>query len=161
MATKTVSQKESERADVEFNTGKFKMTKRNKRKVKKSLNSVGAKVIALALVLLVVGVAAGIGTYYLVCKNDCFNIIGQEEITLTLDEAYKDEGVNIVAFGKNVGDSVTIDTNLKTDADGNYYANEIGTYFIRYSSTNFKYGSVCKIQKIRLITFVEASEGGE
>ena len=52
-------------------------------------------------------------------------------------------------------------TNLKKDIQGNYYAEEEGTYYITYTVDSLKYGSIFKIQKIRLITFVEPTEAGE
>ncbi|MGN1259055.1 MAG: hypothetical protein ACI4T8_02340 [Christensenellales bacterium] len=161
MATRVNSQKESQRADIEFNTGHYKMTKRNKRKAKKTLKSIGPKGWLIAFCLLIVGIGLGIGAFYITSRNDHFNIVGAEELSLTLDEKYIDEGVSITAFGKDISDSVVIDTNLKVDANGCYYSDEVGTFYIRYSSTNIKYGSVCKVQKVRLITFVEPSEGEE
>ena len=54
-----------------------------------------------------------------------------------------------------MSDKVYIETNLKQYPDGNYYADEIGTYYIIYKVDDIKYGKIFTVQRIRLITFVE------
>jgi len=111
--------------------------------------------------LLAVGVVGGyFGVQYL-SRNDCFNIVGAEEITLEIGESYLDEGVKVVAFGVEETDKVEIETNLKKDNDGKFYAQTEGTYYIKYTVNNIKYGSIFKVQKIRLIHFVEPTESEE
>ncbi|MBO5910155.1 MAG: hypothetical protein J6Q15_01460 [Clostridia bacterium] len=141
-----------------------KATRGTSRKIKK----IGLKAILIIMLVTVIGGTIGAGACYFVCRNDCFNIIGQEEITLTLlDEghveynsrnSYVDEGVNIVSFGRDVSHKVYIETNLKQTNDGKYYADEIGTYYIIYKVDDIKYGKIFTVQRIRLITFVEGSE---
>ena len=58
-------------------------------------------------------------------------------------------------------DKVNVETNLKQNANGGYYAEKEGTYYIKYTVDNIKYGSIFKIQKIRLIHFVEPTEESE
>ena len=54
-----------------------------------------------------------------------------------------------------------VETNLKKNNNDEYYADEEGTYYIAYTVEDLKYGTIFKIQKIRLITFVEATEQDE
>ena len=110
------------------------------------------------LLVLVISAVLGLGVSFILTKNDCFNIIGNDELTLTLGESYFDEGVKVVAFNKECT-NITIETNLTKNSDGSYSANELGTYYIKYIANHFKYNSIFKIQKVRLITFVEPSEG--
>ena len=122
---------------------------------KKTFKSAGFVVV----LVFVLGLILGAGAWWLVCRNDCFEINGSDQITLTLEESYEDDGVKIVAFGKNEQSSVVIETDLKQDDLGRFYAEEVGTYYIKYKSSCFKYGTLFKIEKIRLVTFVEVSEG--
>ena len=115
----------------------------------------------IVAIFLVVGILLGAGVWWLVCKDDCFELVGQEEVVLTLDEVYVDEGVRVVAFGKDESENITIETNLQMDENGNFSSGEVGTFYITYKSECFKYGTLFKVQKVRLVTFVEASEGGE
>lgn len=162
MATKKTASKTSKTADSGISFGsKKKLIKKDKNSAKKIAKRVGVKALLFALLFVFVGAGAGAGAYYAVCRNDCFEIVGAENVSLTLDESYDDEGVKIVAFGKDVKDSVNIETNLNVDADGKYSSTEVGTFYIKYTSSNFKYGKLFKIEKVRLITFVETSEGGE
>ncbi|MBP3432033.1 MAG: hypothetical protein J6K39_04195 [Clostridia bacterium] len=132
---------------------------KTKSTAKRAIKKTGTKTLMFALVFLIFGVTLGAGTWWLVCRDDCFSILGQEEITLDLSETYEDEGVKVVAFGKDEGSSVVIESNLKQNKDGDFYADEEGTYYIKYQSTCFKYGTVFKIQKVRLVTFT-LPEGG-
>ena len=163
MATRQSAQKVTRRASLNFPLGNEgeKNQKSNKKtinKIKKQAKNIGMKAWLVALLVLVVGVGAGIGAFYLTSKNDCFTLVGNEELTLTIGEAYEDQGVSIKAFGKDISNKVLIDTNLKIDDSGNYYSEEVGTFYIRYYTNEIKYGSIFKVEKIRLITFVEPAE---
>ena len=146
---------------VEFDLNIDQPSKRTKRKVKTRLKKMSFRVVALAVFLLAVGVVGGyFGVQYL-SRNDCFNIVGADEITLEIGESYLDEGVRVVAFGVEETDKVEIETNLKKDNNGKFYAQTEGTYYIKYTVNNIKYGSIFKVQKIRLIHFVEPTESEE
>lgn len=122
---------------------------------------VSLKSILIAILCFVLAGAIGAGICFFMGKNDCFNIIGNDEITLTLDQNYADEGVLIKEFGLDLSKNAKISTNLKQNGNGEFYAETAGTYYIAYTVNSLKFGFVYHIQKIRLITFVEASEGGE
>ena len=49
----------------------------------------------------------------------------------------------------------------KENEDGTFTATEEGTYYITYTVDNFKYGKLLKVQKVRLISFVEQTEQEE
>ena len=146
---------------TELNLSANKPNKKTTKKVKIKLKKFSFKVVALAMFLLFVGVVLGYWGVKYLTRNDCFDIIGAEEITLELGQTYLDEGVEVVAFGVDESDKVKIDTNLKKDKDGKFYAQAEGTYYIKYTVNNIKYGSIFKVQKIRLIHFVEPTEDGE
>ena len=141
----------------------IKVNKKRGRKKK-----LGFKAILIILVVAFIGVALGAGICYFTTRNDCFEIIGNDEITLTLkadDEeydqtnSYVDEGVKVISFGKDISKEVIIETDLTITEDGRFVADEIGTYYIIYKSNDIKYGKIFTVQRIRLITFVEPSEG--
>lgn len=159
MAKRKTTSKVSKKVEVNFELNK--PSKKTTSKAKKKLKRLSAGVVFLAVLLLLVG---GVGGYFGVkhiSKNDCFNIVGEDEITLELGESYIDEGVEVIAFGRNEEDKVEIETNLKCDKSGAYYAQTEGTYYIIYKVNNIKYGSIFKVQKIRLIHFVEPTESEE
>ena len=165
MATKKNASKVTKRAEVNIpailnakESRLKKQTKSKSKKVAKELKNLSAKSILIALLFLVIGSGIGVSGWFFVCRNDKFDLIGQDELSLTLDETYADQGVKIIAFGKDDSKNVTIETNLKQNIDGELYAEEAGTYFIKYTTSNFKYGKLFKIQKIRLITFEEVGE---
>ncbi|MBO5884205.1 MAG: hypothetical protein J6Q51_00240 [Clostridia bacterium] len=158
MATKNNAKKQSQNAKVNLDFEEVKVSKKTKNKAKKTLKKVSLQAWLFALLFLLIGIGGGIGAWMFVCKNDCFEIVGKDELTLTLNEKYTDEGVKVFSFGKDISKDVVTETDLKVDENGNYYAEDIGTYYIKYSSKDFKYGTIFKVEKIRLVTFVEPSE---
>ncbi len=162
MAIRKKASKTSSRAKSNLDIDGVKISKKSQRNAEKALKNTSVKVLLMGLIFLLVGLLLGGGTCWVVCRNDCFDIIGNDEIELTLDEKYDDFGVKVVAFGKRLdAEAIQIETNLKIDADGRFYSDEIGTFYIKYSTSDFKYGKLFKVQKVRLVTFVEASEGGD
>ena len=160
MATRKNAKKTTKKVDIS-GLSEFKVSAKTKQKAERTIKRTSLRMIAFAFLALFVGFVLGAGAWWFVCRNDCFEIVGQAEITLTVAEKYGDEGVEIVAFGNEESGSVTIETNMKRDDEGNFYSDEVGTFYIKYKSNCFKYGTLFKVQKVRLITFVEASEGGE
>ena len=160
MANKSVG-KTSKKATVNFNWDVKKPNKKTSKKAEKAIKKLGAGAMLGAVLLLAIGAVGGYFGFKVLTKKDCFTINGTDEITMQLGENYTDQGVKIISFGKDVSKDIEIETNLKENEDGTYYAEEEGTYYIIYKSKNFKYGSLFKVQKIRLITYVEATEPEE
>ena len=161
MATRKTASKQSKKATINFDWDTNKPNKKTTNKINKNLKKLSAGVILVAVMLLVVGTVGGFFGLKFVMRNDCFVLKGKDEITLELGKTYTDEGAKVIAFGKDDGDKVVIETNLTKNEDGSYTAEEVGTYYMVYKVENLKYGKLFKVQKIRLITFVEVSEGAE
>ena len=161
MATRKTASKTSKKATVSFDWGNNKPSKRETKKINKNLKKLGDGTLITALILLVVGTVGGFFGFKVLTKNDCFVLNGKDEITLQIGEKYTDDGVKVVAFGKDETEKVQIETNLTKNEDGTYSAEEEGTYYITYTVDSFKYGTIFKIKKIRLITFVEPTEQEE
>ena len=156
MATRKNASKKTSRAKFNFNIDEddIKKSKKSGSKLTKSLG-------ILAVVFLIIGVGLGIGTGFYLCRNDCFEIIGSDELTLTIGENYYDEGCKVVSFGRDISDEVEIETDLIINPDGSLTGNDTKTYYILYKSNDIKYGKVFTVTKIRLITFVEEPEQDE
>lgn len=158
MAYKKSTSKVSKKVEVDLNLKK--PTKKTKSKAKKQLKKLSFGTICLSIFLLAVGIVGGYFGVKYITRNDCFYIIGEEEIFITLEEDYLDEGVKVVAFGVDDSKNVKVETNLKTK-NGKYCADSEGTYYIKYTIGNIKYGSIFKVQKIRLVHVVEPTENEE
>lgn len=155
------TKKVQKNAKLNVSTEQIEVKKSTKNKAKKLAKQTSGKTWAFAVLFMIIGAFVGMGLFAVICTNDCFKIEGEEEIFLTLDEKYQDSGVKIISFGRDISQNVKIETNLSVDEHGLYYSNEVGTYYIKYTVDDFKYGTLYSIQKIRLITIVETSEGGE
>ena len=165
MATKKTATKTSSKAksNITVDLDDVKVSKSKQKKAVKAVKSAGAMAWLFVFVFLIVGLGGGVFSCWMICRNDCFEIVGQEELVFTLDnenERYVDEGVKIVSFGKDVSSSIEVETNLLIDDQGRYYAEEEGTYYIKYKSHDLKYGKIFTVEKVRIVTFVEPSEGG-
>ena len=162
MATKKTAGKTSKKATLDFNFNlDNKPSKRKQNKAKKQFKKISVGAVLIAVLLLALGAVGGFFTVKVLSKDDCFELIGKDEITLQIGEKYTDEGAKVIAFGKDNSSKLIIETNLTKNEDGTYSASEEGTYYMIYKVDDFKYGSLFKIQKIRLINFVEATEQDE
>ena len=127
----------------------------------KAAKKMGGRSIAVIIICFILALAVGAGVCFFIGKNDKFDMVGKEQVALEINQKYTDEGVDIKEFGINLSNKAIIDTDLQTDAEGNYYAESAGDYYIAYTVKSLKFGFIYPIQKIRLISVVGASEGGE
>ena len=162
MATRKTASKTSKKATADFSWEvNSKPSKRTSKKVNKHLKKLSIGAILVSVLVLAIGAVGGYFGLKVVSKNDCFALNGKDEITLQIGKKYVDEGVKVIAFGKDEANKVKLETNLTKNNDGSFTSNEVGTFYIVYTVDNFKYGTLFKIKKIRLITFVEATEQEE
>ena len=158
MAKKTAS-RTSTKAKLNIDTSEVKISKSNKNKATRYAKNTSAKAWIFGIIFFIVGIGAGCGVWFGLSRNDTFELVGNADISLVITEKYEDTGVKIISFGKDASATISIETNLLVDQDGKYYAEEIGTYYIKYTTTDFKFGKLFNIEKVRLISFVEESEG--
>jgi len=156
MATRKTASKVSKKVELDFD-----IDEKSSRKATKKIKKLSSPVIFMAVLFLAIGAVGGYFGFNIFIKNDCFEIIGKDEITLTIGDPYEDEGCKVVAFGRDDSDKLKVETNLTKNEDGTYTSMEEGTFYIVYTVDNLKYGTIFKIQKIRLISFVEPSEPDE
>lgn len=162
MAIRKNASKTTKKASINISaSSEIKAKKSTKNKAKTAVKNTSVKVFLIGFLFLLVGIGCGVGVCWGLCRNDTFELYGQEELTLTLEEKYMDDGVKIISFGKDVSGDIEIETNLKQDENGLFCSDEVGTFYIKYHSNSFKYGTLFTVEKVRLITFVEVSEGGE
>lgn len=141
-------------------TGNSKSNKRRAKKIARKVKKTNKGVIFGVIIALVAGLLLGAFVLYnVVSKNDCFEIIGSEEITLNIDEKYVEQGVKIIEFNKDISGEVIIETDMELDEQG--YPKELGTYYVKYTVDSLKYGKIFSIEKIRIVNVSEPSEGGE
>lgn len=147
--------------DLSALNGGKKYNKRQKKKVVKTAKSIGFRGILIVVLFLLIGVGVGVGAMFIVSKDDCFMINGEDEISIAPNDLYEDEGCKIIAFGKDISNEVIVETDLLIDEDGSFYAVENGDYFIKYTTTDLKYGKLFVVQKFRIIHVSDKiDEGG-
>ena len=162
MATRKTASKVSKKAtaSVDFSLDK-KPSKNTTKRIRKEIKKTPILVLVFAILFIAVGGVTGFFVTKILTKNDCFELVGQEEITLVVGESYVDEGVKVISFGKDLSNKAKTETNMTKKSDGTFTSNEEGTFYIAYTVDSLKYGTIFKIQKIKLISFVLEGESGE
>ncbi|MBQ8430600.1 MAG: hypothetical protein IJX26_01480 [Clostridia bacterium] len=142
-----------------------KPSKKSSKKTQRNLKKVGFKAVLIALCLLVLSSALGLGVCYIITKDDHFTLLGQDELSLQVSEKYIEDGFEVIEFGKKQNHKVIIETDMVINEDGSYSPQVdengeaiVGTYYILYKTESFKYSKIANIQRIRLITFVEDAD---
>lgn len=112
----------------------------NSKKIKQHLSKISSTVKILCCFLFIFGICVGIFTTYFITKNDVFEIIGNTEIILNVGDDYVEQGVKIIAFGKDISDQVKIKGTVNT-----LIADD---YVIEYSVDNFRFRNYILYKKI-------------
>lgn len=126
----------------------------------RAVKKAGGKTILTAFICFILALALGAGICFFLGRNDKFDLLGEDHIYLQINEKYSDSGVDIREFGLNFSNKAVIETDLETDSDGNYYAENSGDYYISYTVKSLKFGLVYPVRKIRLVSVIGESEGG-
>ncbi len=125
------------------NWDKWKDSKKREaqRELKKAIKKTNTAYIIIAVIAVIAGFAASWAGLNVLCADDCFEIKGEQIITVTLDKTnadgkgfvYEDEGINYVSMGKDRSKNYTIETSLESK-DGKLVCNisVVGEYPITY-----------------------------
>lgn len=119
------------------------MAKKKKTALEKNLKK-QSKVHPVALIIvvgvLICGLFAGWFSVKYLTKNDKFEIVGQQNITLNLGEEYIDEGAIAVSFGKDVSTKIKMENNIDKT--------KVGRYYIKYTVDDLRYKNVVRYRYI-------------
>lgn len=97
----------------------------------------------LVVIFLVVGTVAGYFTVRYLTRDDRFELIGEQTITLNLGETYIDEGAVAISFGRDVSDRIVVETDIPENE-----IVESGRYYIKYTIDDIRYSGVVKYRYI-------------
>lgn len=122
-----------------------------KKQVKKAIRKTPKSILICIILFLILGFAIGYTSILIFSRNDTFEINGSKNITLNLNEEYKEQGAKAIAFGKNITNNIVIDGNVDTSTEGEYLV----VYTIKSS---FKYKD---IKRVRYVTVVNGGDNNE
>ncbi len=124
----------------------------------KAITRAHPKTVAAVIITFILSLALGVGACFFLNRNDEFEMLGEEYVTLEIGEGYADEGVKIVEFGRDISDKAQVETSMRYE-NGKYYAEgEETAYYISYTVNTLKFGKIYPVKKIRIVTFVEPTE---
>ena len=118
-----------------------------KKKIVKKIKNTHKSILICFFTFLILGIIMGYVVSSIFTRNDTFELIGDKEITLNLNEEYKEEGVKVISFGIDLKDKITIESNLNTSIEGEY--------IIVYTVKSLKYKD---IKRVRYVTVVNGSD---
>lgn len=111
--------------------------KKNKYDIIKKMDK---KVLIFVALFLVLGIACGAITMFMLTKNDQFTLVGESEIFLNVGDEYVEQYAKAVAFGNDISK----DIKTKGDVD----TTKEGTYIVTYWVENFRYNNYKLYRKI-------------
>ncbi len=138
-----------------------KKTRERKRALKKAVRKTNTAYIVIMIIALAVGF---FGAYFglgVLCKNDKFELNGEQVMTFTVGQtvSYKDEGISYVSMGRDLSSEVKVKCDIQ-NTDGTFSSEnlEVGEYPIIYTAV----GGRCDGQTLyRVIRIVEAGTEAE
>ena len=120
-----------------------------KKPLKKTLKRANKTVLLYLMLFLVLGIASGYSASLHLTKDDKFELLGDKNINLNLNETYNELGASVISFGKNLDDKIHIESNVDTSKEGEYV--------VIYTVNSLKYKD---IRRVRYVT-VKAGEVNE
>lgn len=125
------------------------------RKTKRAVRSMNTGVLMISLLFFVVGVALGVYAAMAMTENDCFELNGEKEISVSVGTpyVYHEDGAKIVSIGRDISDRLRVKTELVSDGQGGYVVDtdSPGVYTIVYTVDDIKFGRIQKIRTIRVV----------
>lgn len=113
-----------------------------RKKIKNIKKKHPIKFFIVLLSFLIAGVG-GFLTCKFLTKNDKFVLIGDKEINLILGQKYKDEGAQVIFFGKDCSKQIKVSNNIDYSLPGCYY--------IKYEYSNLFYKNVVKYRYVNIL----------
>jgi len=111
----------------------------HEKKLKKAIKKAHTGYIVVVALALIIGLAGGYFAASAICAGDTFELKGQKETSVKVGDtlSYTDEGLNYVSYGKDLGSSYAVKTNLTQNSDGSYTGDTsvAGEYYIIYTVT--------------------------
>lgn len=158
--TKKTSTKGSPASASETPAVSARTVKKVQKRVKKL--SVGVK-IALVAVLLV-ALAAGAGTAYLMTRNDTFTLDTNASLLFTDGDTVSKSSLNCditaIALGRDISDTLTVVTTLP-ETDGDTLHLTEGVYYTTYTVKTPLGRTIKRIQTITVLPANDVEAGGE
>ena len=135
------------------NRAKSRAKRKTKAYAKKKVRTANILTVVISVLALVAGAVTGVFAYKVVCRDDRFEMRGQNEVRVELNAPeffYYDDGVEIIEFGKDISDKVSVQSNMTCLGEDKYTVDTSvpGRYYIKYTVDSPKFGEVCKIRTI-------------
>lgn len=110
--------------------------------------------LILAILFLIVGAVAGVVLSRELTKNDKFELIGEKQVELAIGASYKEAGVKIISFGRDISDKVAYGGDFATMGE----IPEEGIYQIVYTVDDFRWGDYQLVRTV-IVGKPEGAEG--
>ena len=117
----------------------------NKRVAKQIIKKSNKSILICFLLFLLIGIISGYFINKELTKKDTFEIIGDKNITINLNEEYIEVGARAISYGKDLKDKIEIESNVDITKEGRY----VVTYSVKDS---FKYKNIIRVRYVTVIS---------
>ena len=104
------------------------------------ISKIGKKSIFFIVLCLIFGLAVGVGTVFVLTKDDVFKLNGETEIVLNVGDSYTEQYATAIAFGKDISSDIIIEGEVDTSKKGEY--------ILTYTVNNFRFKNYTLYRKI-------------
>ena len=133
-------------------------------KMKINMRGKASSWLIVVLSCLIVGILVGGLSLYVLTKNDCFEMVATvngeidwEIGSESTNNTYQELGVKCIAFGQDVSDSISVKYLYREDIYhdvrevSGINPDNVGFYYVVYTSTNLKYRMVQLIRNVIVV----------
>ncbi len=136
---------------------KSTVQRETERAVKKTVKRTHKGTLLIVLLCLIIGAVGGYFTYHFLTKRDCFDLVGESQITLDVGADYIDQGVKIRSIGRDLSSKATVEILYRPFDDKQQTVTAVdtqkaGEYVIVYRVKDIKYGNY---KRVRVVTVGE------
>lgn len=122
-----------------------------KRKINKIVKKTNKSILVCIILFFIIGFVGGYAAIFMFTQNDTFEIVGDKNITLNLNQEYIEQGAKAISFSKDISQNIKIETDLDISKEGEYTV----IYTVKDS---FKYKD---IKRVRYVTVTNGSDTNE
>ena len=117
----------------------------------KAVKKMHAATLALAILFLIIGAAAGIVVSMQLTKNDAFELRGEKCVYLEVGQAYEEAGWTATSFSRDISAKVSVEGDaVDTSAEG--------IYQIVYKLNDFRFPDVVRVRFVVVGSPAELAE---
>jgi len=129
------------------------MKKSTQKRIVKTVKKTNKSLLICTVLFLLIGLGCGFGVTKYLTRNDTFEIIGNQTITLNIDDTYTDLGAIAIEFNKDISSEIVVEGLEEIDTS------KEGKYMIVYRLSSKRYKDIKRVRHV--IVSAESGDNNE